>query len=147
MSRAVLNSPFDVLKHASMLSEQPLPITVTWQEGGKRSMSQNSLFHAWMGQIAKHTHDTPASVKADCHIRWGIPIFQAEDEVYAEFIKSALGGRPRSKVKDMIERGYIPCTSLMRKPVLSKYMDAIWREYAHEVTLMDPEETKWRDAA
>lgn len=123
----------------------PLPITVSWEEGEKRGLSQNGLFHAWMGQIAKHTHDDPASVKADCHIRWGIPIFRAEDADYADFIASALGGRPRHKVKEMIEKGYVPCTSLMSKRILSQYMDCVWREYAPHVDLMDPEKLKWRE--
>lgn len=128
------------------LGEMPQPFNVTVQdgEGKKRSISQNGLFHAWMGQIAKATHDTPASVKADLHIRHGIPIFRAEDAGYAEFIESALGGRTRQKVKEMIEAGYVPCTSLMSKGILSKYMDAVWREYAPHVKLLDPEELKWR---
>ncbi len=131
------------------LGEMPQPFNVTVQagEGKKRSMSQNGLFHAWMGQIAKATHDEPGKVKADCHIRWGIPIFRAEDEAYAEFIHSALGGLTRDDVKDRIERGFIPCTSLMSKPLLARYMDAVWRHYAPHVNLMDPEELKWRAAA
>lgn len=126
---------------------QPFHVVVKEGKGDKRGLSQSNLFHAWMGQIAKATHDDPASVKADCHIRWGIPMFRAEDEGYAEFIESALGGRTRSKVKEMIKKGYVPCTSLMSKPMLSRYMDAVWREYAPHVQLMDPQETRWRDAA
>jgi hypothetical protein len=131
------------------LGDMPQPFNVTVQEGEgkKRSMSQNGLFHAWMGQIAKATHDTPASVKADCHIQWGIPIFRADDEAYAAFIERALGGQTRKAVKDMIKAGYVPCTSLMSKPILAQYMDAVWRHYAPHVQLMDPEELKWRAAA
>lgn len=126
---------------------QPFNVVVKLGKGSKRGLSQNGLFHAWVGQIAKATHDEPASVKADCHIRWGIPLFRAEDADYAEFIHRALGGLTRAEVKDRIVRGFIPCTSLMSKPLLSRYMDAIWREYAPHVQLMDPEELKWREAA
>lgn len=128
------------------LGDMPHPFNVTVKpgKGDKRGLSQNGLFHAWMGQIAKETHDDPASVKADCHIRWGIPIFRGEDAGYAEFIKAALGGRTRAQVKEMIEAGYIPCTSLMTKPVMAKYMDCVWREFAPHVALMDPAEVKWR---
>ena len=147
MNRAALHTPYDVLRHASFLSEQALPITVTWREGGKPGLSQNGLFHAWMGQIAKHTSDTPASVKADCHICWGIPLLRGEDPGYADFIAAALGGRTRAVVKDMIEKGFIPCTSLMSKPILARYMGDVWREFAPHVALMDPEELKWREAA
>lgn len=131
------------------LGDMPHPFHVVVKEGAgdKRGLSQNGLLHAWFGQIAKATHDEPASVKADCHIRWGIPIFRAEDGEYAEFIDRALGGHTRAKVKEMIERGYIPCTSLMSKGLMARYMDAVWREYAPHVPLMDPEELKWRDAA
>lgn len=126
---------------------QPFHVAVKPGVGDKRGPSQSNLFHTWMGQIAKATHDDPASVKADCHIQWGIPIFRAEDEEYAEFIAAALGGLTRDKVKERIEKGFIPCTRLMTKALLSRYMDAVWREYAPHVALMDPEELKWRDAA
>lgn len=135
-----------LVKLYARLGDMPQPFHVSVKPGeGKRSMSQNALFHAWMGQIAKATDDEPGSVKADCHIRWGIPIFRAEDEAYAGFIQAALGGRARGEVKAMIERGFVPCTSLMSKPLLSRYMDAVWREYAPHVALMDPEELKWRE--
>lgn len=131
------------------LGDMPQPFNVTAQagEGKKRSLSQNGLFHAWMGQIAKATRDDPASVKADCHIQWGIPIFRAEDEDYADFIQRALGGLHRGAVKERIVKGFIPCTSLMSRPILARYMDAVWRHYAPHVRLMDPEELKWREAA
>ena len=126
------------------LSDMPHPFNVTVKhgEGKKRGISQSGLFHAWMGQIAKATHDEPGSVKADCHIRWGIPIFRAEDEDYSDFIHRALGGLHRGEVKDRIEKGFIPCTRIMEKHILSKYMDAVWRHYAPHVQLMDPEELK-----
>ena len=131
------------------LGDMPHPFNVLVKHGvgDKRSLSQNGLFHAWMGQIAKATHDDPASVKAECHIRWGIPLFRAEDEAYSDFIQAALGGRNRGAVKVMIEAGYIPCTSIMSKPLLSRYMDHVWQEYAPHVRLMDPQELKWREAA
>lgn len=100
-----------------------------------------------MGRAIKDTHDDPASVKADCHIQWGIPIFRAEDADYSDFIQRALGGLHRDAVKERIVKGYIPCTSLMSKAILSRYMDAVWRHYAPHVRLMDPEELKWREAA
>jgi len=123
------------------LGDMPHPFYVDVNHGepnAKRGLSQNGLFHAWMGQIAKATNDDHASVKADCHIRWGIPILRAEDSHYAMFIEAALGGRTRAKVKEMIEAGYIPCTSIMDKPTLARYMDAVWRHYAPHVQLMDP---------
>lgn len=138
-----------LVKLYARLGDMPHPFNVQVKhgKGEKRSMSQNGLFHAWMGQIAKATHDDPANVKADCHIRWGIPIFRAEDEAYALFIERALGGLNRAQVKAMIVAGYIPCTSLMSKPMLSQYMDHVWQEYAPHVRLMDPEELKWREVA
>lgn len=100
-----------------------------------------------MGQIAKATNDDPAEIKAQCHIRWGIPLFRAEDEAYSLFIERALGGLNRGQVIEMIVQGFVPCTSLMSKALLSRYMDAVWQEYAPHVRLMDPEDLKWREAA
>jgi hypothetical protein len=129
------------------LGDMPQPFTASIKPGEKRGISQNGLFHAWMGQIAKHTHDDDASVKADCHIQWGIPLFRGADADYAAFIESALGGLHRGAVKDRIIRGFIPCTSLMSKPLLSRYMDHVWQEYAPHVALMDPAALKWRESA
>lgn len=127
---------------------QPFNVTVKHGAGEKRSISQNGLFHAWMGQIAKHRGDvSEARVKAESHIRWGIPLLRGEDADYSDFIASALGGRNYAQCCEIIERGFIPCTSLMSKPQLSRYMDAIWQEYAPQVRLMDPEDLKWRTAA
>jgi hypothetical protein len=128
---------------AGLLIGLRLPFTVSWTEGGKRSLDQNALFHAWMSQIAKATHDTPESVKADCHIEWGIPIFRGEDASYNDFIVSALGGRTRRDVKKMISKGYIPCTRIMPPKILSRYMDAVWRHYSPHVALLDPEGKKY----
>lgn len=123
---------------------QPFNVTIKHGEATGRGLTQNGLFHAWMGQIAKATHDDPGSVKADCHIRWGIPIFRAADPKYSDFIAAALGGKSRAEVKEIIEAGYIPCTRIMEKHTMSEYMNAVWREYAPHVRLMDPEELKWR---
>lgn len=129
------------------LGDMPLPFHVAVKEGadGKRTLSQNALFHCWTGQIAKATNDEPASVKADSHIRWGIPILQSEDADYADFIARALGGRTRAEVKKVIESGFVPCTRVMNKKQLSRYMDSVWREYAPHVQLWDPSELKWRE--
>lgn len=145
--RHVVSNADSLVTLYTRLGDMPQPFTVTVKagEGKKRSLSQNGLVHCWYGQIAKATHDDPASVKADCHIQWGIPIFRAEDEEYATFIDRALGGLQRAKVKAMIEAGYVPCTSLMSKAILSRYMDAVWRHYAPHVKLMDPTELQWRN--
>jgi hypothetical protein len=142
----IVRDPADLVTLFSRLGSAPQPFTVSVSPGEKkpRGLSQNGLFHAWMGEIAKATHDEPSSVKADCHIRWGIPIFRVEDDEYGKFIEAALGGKTRSKVKEMIEAGYVPCTSLMTKGTLSRYMDAVWRHYSPHVALTDPEALKWR---
>lgn len=142
----IVRDPADLVTLFSRLGSAPQPFTVSVSPGEKkpRGLSQNGLFHAWMGEIAKATHDEPGSVKADCHIRWGIPIFRVEDDEYGEFIEAALGGKTRAKVKEMIEAGYVPCTSLMTKGTLSRYMDAVWRHYSPHVSLTDPEALKWR---
>lgn len=137
----------DAARLSQYLVGLPLPFSVSIGEGLTRSLSQNALFHIWMGQIAKATSDTEDSVKADCHIQWGIPIFRGADEDYSEFIAASLGGRTRAKVHDMICKGYIPCTRIMTPLILSKYMDAIWREYSPSVHLKDPKSRKYEAAA
>jgi len=129
------------------LGDMPHPFTVTIEPGEHkgRTISQNGLFHAWMGQIAKVTVDEPAEIKAACHIEWGIPILRADDAAYSDFIKAALGGRTRAEVVEILVKGYVPCSSLMTKAQLSRYMDAVWRAYSPHVQLMDPQELKWRE--
>lgn len=124
------------------LGNMPTPFTV--EIGKKRTLSQNSLFHAWMGEIAKHRGDVTAErVKAELHIAHGIPLLRAEDPDYSDFILSALGGRSHGECCNIIEKGFIPCTSLMNADQLKRYMDIVWREWSPHVRLMDPEMLKY----
>ena len=150
MPRHIVTDDASRTRLFGQLAAMPLPYHVDAAEGlpdERRSLTANGLFHSWMGAIAKTEGESPAETKARCHIRWGIPILRGDDPAYAAFIESALGGKTYRAVMEIIERGFVPCTSLMNKAQLSRYMDAVWREYAGRVRLMDPEDLKWRNAA
>lgn len=118
-------------------------VEITDGEKKRRTLSQNALFHMWVGQIASATSDDAESVKADMHIQHGIDLLRSHDPEYSEFIKAALGGRSRGTVKSMVEKGYIPCTRIMSKEVLAQYNDWVWREYSPHVRLTDPQARKY----
>lgn len=122
------------------LGNFPMPYTVTVKPGEPRSLDQNALFHVWMGEIARHRGDTTAArVKAEYHIEFGIPLLRSDPD-YSAFIGKALGGLRYDEVANLIERGFVPCTSLMTVPQMRQYLDHVQQqEAAKGIALTDPE--------
>ena len=135
----------------------PLPFTVSWTEGGKRSLDQNSLVHKWFGEIAQQAGDrTAIEVKGHCNVTWGVPIM-LRDPGWA-WVWNATGARLnyeqqcRLLTSENIEiegkkgRKILHVTSAMTTKELSEYMDAMSAHYRAEgFRLTDPEILKYGD--
>ena len=126
----------------------PIPFTLTWREGAKRSLSANALLHKWYGEAAHQLGDVTAiQVKGRCHVQYGLPI-RLRDEVFA-WVWSKTGARlSYEKQCALFERGALAMTSEMTPKELSEYMDAMARDFrAQGLVLTDPEERKYEGAA
>lgn len=122
--------------------------TVTVTDGAPRTLSQSALLHMWFGQIAEAMGDRSlAEVKAECHLAWGIPILRAEDPEFNAFFDAAFAALSYDEKIKALVRGFVPVSSIMTAPQLSRYMREIWDCWSPEARLTDPEGLRWRSAA
>lgn len=117
-------------------------LRVTTKQGMGRSLDQNALSHAWYNEIAIQTANTPENVKCECKLRFGVPILRAEDPDFREMYDAAIRQRLTYEQK-LVAMRYLPVTSNMTKPQLSRYLEHIQMSYAEQGVIVDfPEERK-----
>lgn len=102
----------------------------------KRSIEQNSLSHAWYAQIAAQLpQDDASGWKAHCKLHHGVPILRTEDEDFRAMYDSAIKGLTYEQ--KLAVMAYLPVTSLMNKDQLSRYLDAVQREFAQQNVFLE----------
>lgn len=105
-----------------------LHVVVTF--GKKRSHDQNSISHAWYEQIARELREhTVLQVKAFCKLHYGVPILRAECPEFREAYDSRIRTGFTYEQKLILMESF-PVTSLMTKPQLSQYLEAMQKGYA-----------------
>lgn len=119
-------------------------LRLSWSDSKPRSLSQNALAAVWYEQIARELGDTPEGAKAECKLRFGVPILRAQDEVFREMYDCAIKNTMtyEQKLKVM---SFLPVTSLMSTDQLSAYLQDVQRSYIGRVELLFPDE--WAEAA
>lgn len=107
--------------------------------GKDRSIPQNSLTHAWYGQIARELRDDDElGWKCYCKLHHGVPILRAEDDEFRETYDSVI--KPLSYEQKLMAMRCWPVTSIMSKEQLSKYAEAVQADFAKRgVVLQFPE--------
>lgn len=104
-------------------------LTVNVMHGKRRSLDQNAISHAWYQQMAREDRqDDEMGHKGYCKLHHGIPILRAEDAEFRAFYDGALKGLTYEQKREAMK--YVPVTSLMTKPQLSKYLEAVQSDYA-----------------
>lgn len=138
-ARRTVNGPSDFPALIAFLGDFPTPFTISVMKGKGRSLDQNALLHKWCGEIARQgEQDDMLGVKADCNIRWGIPILRRDDEAYDRWIDYL--SLTHEQTVFAIRKGLLPCTRLMTKAQLSEYMNAMQAEYLQQgFKLTDPD--------
>jgi hypothetical protein len=138
MPARILREEQDRAAWLRFLSAQPLPLTVSAVKGAKRSLPQNSLFHDWVSQIAQETGQSQAEAKAECKLRFGLPIMERDRPDWVAKWQPLYAPLPYAMRLRLFEA--IPVTSLMTVKQMTEMMDAIGREYrAQGINLTDPE--------
>jgi hypothetical protein len=109
------------------------------KEGKARSLDQNAISHAWYEQLAREMKEDDAlGWKSYCKLHHGVPILRAEDEEFRNFYDSSIKGMAYEM--KLAAMKYLPVTSLMTKPQLSKYLEAVRDDFARRgVRLEFPE--------
>lgn len=103
-------------------------IKVSTKAGTARSLDQNAISHAWYEQLARELREDDAlGHKCYCKLHHGVPILRAEDGEFREAYDATIKGMSyEQKLKAM---RILPVTSLMTKPQLSKYLEAIQSDF------------------
>lgn len=116
-------------------------VKVSAKTGKARSLDQNSISHAWYEQIARELREDDAlGWKAYCKLNHGVPILRAEDEEFREFYDQSIKFALTYEQK-LTAMKYLPVTSLMTKPQLSAYLEAMQADFARRgVRLEFPED-------
>jgi len=132
---------------ADLIVGLPRPLTITWTEGGKRTLSQNALVHKWYGEIAKHYGDrTAMQVKGQCHVDYGVTI-KMRDPAWAWVWRQISERLTYEQKCRVFEKGIVGMTSVMTTKELSEYMDAVSQHYRGEgIRLTDPQVMTYEQA-
>ena len=98
----------------------------------KRSLDQNAMSFALYKEIAGQLEDqTVAEVRAECKLRFGVPILRGANErfraMYDKAIKATLSYEEKLSAME-----FLPVTRLMNKGQFSEYLDTVIREYSKQ---------------
>ena len=96
--------------------------------GKSRSLDQNAISHCWYEQLARELREENAlGWKSFSKLHFGVPILRAEDEDFrAAYDASVKHLAYEQKLQAM---HFIPVTSLMTKPQLSQYLEAVQQHF------------------
>lgn len=100
-------------------------LKISFTSGKNRSISQNSISHAWYEQLARELREDDArGHKRFCKLHFAVPILRAEDSDYREFYDLAIKNN-LSYEKKLAAMDFVPATSLMTKKQKSKYLEEV----------------------
>lgn len=110
--------------------------------GSKRSIDQNAISFVWYHQIHQELReDTALGVRCESKLVCGVPILRAEDEDFRATYDRLI--RPMSYEDKLELMKVLPVTSLMTKPQLSQYLEAMQKHWSkRNVTLLFPDPPK-----
>jgi C-terminal processing protease CtpA/Prc len=145
MPTKIIRDPIHVEALANMLRGRKMPITVTWTQGAPRSTAQNRLVQRWFTDIATQLGDqTHEDVRAECKLRFGVPILRAENEAFRISYDRVIKALPYEQKLDAIKAFDMPVTRLMTVKQMTAFMDEMQRHWsAQGVRLTDPEALKY----
>jgi hypothetical protein len=115
-------------------------LKLTIRKGKDRSLDQNAISHAWYEQISRELREqTVLQVKAQCKLMYGVPILRAEYAVFREAYDAKIKNGFSYEQKLILMESF-PVTSMMTKPQLSQYLEAMQAAYRGKVALEFPNE-------
>lgn len=139
MATHVINSDESAQRFIGVIREQYMAhrfLRVSVKTGKDRSLPQNSLTHAWYGQIARELREDDAlGWKCYCKLHHGVPILRAEDEEYRETYDAVI--KPLTYENKLVAMKQWPVTSLMTKEQLSKYAEAVRDDFRNRGVMLE----------
>ena len=144
MSAHIINSEASVQSFIGDVRElfrQHKYLKVSVKAGKDRSLDQNSISHLWYEQLSRELKENDAlGWKCFCKLHFGVPILRSEDEDFRVFYEAIKRLDYEQKIASM---KFIPVTSLMTKPQLSKYLEDMQEEFIPRGVFLEfPKECK-----
>ena len=131
MTHRIVQSDRDAQDVAALVLNRKRPFSVQITQGKPRSLEQNKLQRLWINEISEQMGDqTPEEVRAECKLRFGVPILRAENDEFQEAYDRII--RPHSyedKLTMMAHPLDFPVTRLMTTGQISRYLDEIYTEF------------------
>lgn len=115
-------------------------LRMSLKTGKDRSLDQNAISHAFYEQLARELREDDAlGWKCFCKLNFGVPIMRAEDPEFREFYDAAIKSSLSYEQKIGAMK-YLPVTSLMTKPQLSRFLEVMQEHFLMcGVVLMFPD--------
>lgn len=114
-------------------------LKIVIKTGKDRSIPQNAIEHVWFEQLARELReDTALGYKCYCKLHHGVPILRTEDEEFREAYDSVI--KPLTYEKKLVAMRCWPVTSLMSKPQLTAFLEAVQADFLPRVRLEFPKE-------
>lgn len=111
-------------------------LRVSVKTGKDRSLPQNNFTHAWYEQLARELNQHNAlEWKAYCKLHHGVPILRIEDEEFRMAYDGVI--KPLSYEQKLAAMKYWPVTSIMTKPQLSAYTEAVKADFAKQGVMLE----------
>jgi hypothetical protein len=102
-------------------------VKISSKAGKDRSLDQNAISHAWYEQLGRELRENDSlGWKAYCKLHFGVPILRQEDAEFKIFYDASLLKLSYEQKIDAMK--FVPVTSIMLKPQLSKYLE-LMQEY------------------
>ncbi len=145
MPTKIIREPGHVDALSVLLRGRKLPLTVTWTQGAQRSHIQNRLAQRWFTDIATQLGDqTHEDVRAECKLRFGVPILRAENEAFRVSYDRVMKHLPYDQKLDAIKDFDLPVSRLMTVKQMTAFMDEMQKHcLAQGVHLTDPEALRY----
>lgn len=145
MPTRIIREPKHADQLAAMLRDRKMPVTVTWTQGAPRSNAQNKLAQRWFADIARQLGDqTQEDVRAECKLRFGVPILREENEVFRISYDRVLKHMTYEQKIEAVKAFDLPVTRLMTVKQMTAFMDEMQRVWIGQgVRLTDPEALKY----
>ena len=138
--KTIINSDTSLSKLIGDLREEYFThryLEVSWKNGKHRSLSQNAISHCFYEQLARELREYDAlQWRCYCKYTLGVPLLHAEDAEFREFWDGAI--RKVFSYEQKIEMmKFTPVTSLMSKPTLSKYLEAMQEHFRSKGVILE----------
>jgi len=145
MPDKIIRKPEHVDALAAILRDRKLPLTVSWTQGASRSSAQNRLAQRWFSDIATQLGDqTHEDVRAECKLRFGVPILRAKNEAFRMSYDRVIKELPYEQKLEAIKAFDMPVTRLMSSPQMNAFMEEVQRHWVKQgVRLTDPEALRY----